>query len=82
LQNLYFPARELTPYAEYVEADDLTVGKVYFDVTFLDKQMLVPELRPLVFVGRDLSRKTTAFCISKTPRAIWRALATAPRRAT
>jgi hypothetical protein len=37
-----------------VEAKDLVVGQVYFRLGFADEEMLVPELRPLVFVGRDL----------------------------
>jgi hypothetical protein len=53
LQSLHFRARELKPYAEYAEAHHLAVGKTYFAVHFLDKQMLVPEMRALVFVGRD-----------------------------
>ena len=53
LQSLHFPARELKPYAEYAEAGELVIGKTYFAVHFVDKEMLVPEMRPLVFVGRD-----------------------------
>jgi hypothetical protein len=49
-----FPARDLKPYGEFVEPENLVVGHVYFRVNFLDAEMLVPEVAPLVFVGRDL----------------------------
>ena len=49
-----FPARELKPYGEYVRSKDLVVGEVYFRVQFLDNHMLVPEVAPCVFVGRNL----------------------------
>jgi hypothetical protein len=50
-----FEARELKPYAEPVASSDLQVGAIYFSVQFVDDQMLIPELDPLVFIGRDLS---------------------------
>jgi len=49
-----FEAREIKPYAEYVAALNLENGAVYFVVTFLDQQMLVPRLEPVVFIGRNL----------------------------
>lgn len=49
-----FEERELKPYAEPVVAGELREGTVYFSVNFLDDEMLVPELRPLVYVGRNL----------------------------
>ena len=51
---LRFEARELKPYGEYVEASNLVEGETYFAVHFLGDQMLVPELDPLVFIGRNL----------------------------
>lgn len=53
MQSLHFPARELKPYAEYAEAGDLEIGKTYFAVHYLDEQMFVPEMKALVFIGRD-----------------------------
>src|SRR5947207_749416 len=50
-----FEARELRPYVEHVAVTDLREGGVYFIVWFLDDEMLVPELRPVVFVGRNLT---------------------------
>jgi hypothetical protein len=37
-----------------VKPSDLEVGQVYFRLSYLDDAMRVPELMPLVFVGRDL----------------------------
>lgn len=50
-----FEARELKPYAEPVASKDLLVEAIYFSVQFVDDEMLIPELEPLVFIGRDLS---------------------------
>jgi hypothetical protein len=49
-----FEARELNPYAEPVSADDLIEHSVYFALTFIDDEMLIPSLEPVVFVGRNL----------------------------
>lgn len=56
MNNLRFAGRELKPYGEYVESSELVEGEIYFAVHFLDDQMLVPELDPLVFIGRNLER--------------------------
>jgi len=53
--TLRFPARDLKPYGEYVRSEDLIVGEVYFRVDFVDDDMLVPEVVPVVFVGRNLT---------------------------
>ena len=53
MDTLRFDGRDLEPYEEYVSASALVVGETYFAVHFVDDQMLVPELRPLVFIGRD-----------------------------
>jgi hypothetical protein len=54
MDNVRFEARDLKPYGEYVQSSDLVEGETYFTVHYLDDQMLVPELQPLVFIGRDL----------------------------
>jgi hypothetical protein len=51
---MHFPGRELKPYAEPVVEDSLVSGQIYFAVQFLDPEMLVPTLVPLVFLGPDL----------------------------
>ncbi len=50
-----FESRELKDYAEPVNIDDLQIGLVYFSVQFLDEDMVVPILQPLVFLGTNLS---------------------------
>ena len=63
-----FPARELKTHCDYVRAEDLVVGEVYFRVHFLDDQGLVPELLPREFVGRNLfpaDEGGSRFCTSK-----------------
>jgi hypothetical protein len=49
-----FEGRDLTPHARPVEASELVEGTTYFAVQFLDDQMLVPKLEPLVYIGADL----------------------------
>ena len=53
-RTLRFPEREIPRYAVHVEPSDLVVGQIYFRLSYLDEAMSVPELVPLVFVGRDL----------------------------
>jgi hypothetical protein len=50
-----FEARELKPYDDPVVSSELKVGMIYFSVQFVDDEMLIPELDPLVFIGRDLT---------------------------
>jgi hypothetical protein len=57
-----FEARDLKPYAEPVPDEDLVVGTTYVSVSFLDPDMLVPELRPVVFIGRDLDEHARGNC--------------------
>jgi hypothetical protein len=49
-----FPATELKPYAEPVSPQEMKEGRVYFALQFLDKDLLVPVLQPLVFLGYNL----------------------------
>ena len=49
-----FEARDLKAYGEYVQPSELVEGETYFAVQYLDDQMLVPELDPLVFIGRNV----------------------------
>jgi hypothetical protein len=54
MDKLHFPVREVPPYGEYASAATLLVGHTYFRVHFLDQQMTIPELVPLVYIGRNL----------------------------
>ena len=55
---LTFAGREIPQYAVHVKPEDLEVGNVYFRVSYLDNDMVVPEVTPLVYVGRDLDPPT------------------------
>jgi len=49
-----FEGRDLPVGAEHVAARELRVHETYFIVAFNDGSMLIPSLRPVVFVGRNL----------------------------
>jgi hypothetical protein len=49
-----FPATELISYAEPVLPRETHEGRVYFAVQFLDRDLLVRNLYPLIFLGHDL----------------------------
>ena len=49
-----FEGQELKSYAEPVSAAELKEGSVYFALTFVDEDMLIPTMETLVFAGRDL----------------------------
>jgi hypothetical protein len=49
-----FEARDLKSYAEPVDPSRLRVGHVYFAAYYVDDDMLVPVLEPLVYAGRNL----------------------------
>jgi hypothetical protein len=51
---MYFEGRELKSYAEPVLASELKEGLVYFSVQFIDEEMLIPIVEPLVFIGRNI----------------------------
>lgn len=46
---------ELKPYAEPVVASQLEQGEIYFMLNYFDNYMLVPDLKTLVFLGRDVT---------------------------
>jgi hypothetical protein len=50
----YFDGRSVSSEARYVSPATLRVGGVYFKVEFLDPQLEIPMLTPVVFAGRDL----------------------------
>lgn len=49
-----FEGRELSRYAKPVAGHALRVGTTYFSLTYLDVEMHIPLLEPLVFIGRNL----------------------------
>jgi hypothetical protein len=54
-----FESRELLPYAQTVGEHDLREQAVYFKVFYIDDDMLIPSLVPVVFVGRNLQDEDT-----------------------
>ena len=57
--DLRFEGRVLAPYAEYVRSSDLKEGETYFRVAYADRDLLIPQLEPLVFIGRNLEAGAT-----------------------
>jgi hypothetical protein len=39
---------------ESISSHELKIGEVYFSVQFVDDDLLIPILEPLVFIGREL----------------------------
>lgn len=54
MTTLLFEARELPSCAEPISDAELQEGAVYFFVSFIDEQMLIPTMDTVVFVGRNL----------------------------
>ena len=54
-ERVRFDARDVPMYAEHCPSSELRVGETYFQVSYLDSEMLVPELGACVFIGRDLN---------------------------
>jgi hypothetical protein len=51
---MHFDQRELQLHAEPVLTSELNEGTVYFAVTYVDSEMLIPTFEAIVFIGRDL----------------------------
>lgn len=57
METLYFEGRHLVEHAEPTSSTrNLVVGQVYFSLNYLDSQMTIPLLEPVVFVGVDLEQ--------------------------
>ena len=54
---MYFEGRELTSHGNPVSSTELQEGEIYFAVNYVDDEMLIPIMRTLVFIGRDLEPK-------------------------
>jgi hypothetical protein len=54
-----FPATELPPYGEPVSPDNMEVGRVYFALQYLDRDLFVPTLEPFIFLGLDLDGESS-----------------------
>lgn len=56
---MHFERRELKPYAEPVNTGALQERTIYFFLNFVDDEMLLPSMNPMVFVGRNLEAGDT-----------------------
>ncbi len=50
-----FPATELKPFGEPVTPEQMKKGRVYFALHYLDEDMFVPIVHPMVFLGWNLA---------------------------
>ncbi len=55
-----FEAREVPPYGEPVTSSELRVGTVYYFLHFADADAQIPELQPVIFIGKNLEPTDTA----------------------
>ena len=65
--RLFFEGRELKPYGDFVRSADLVVGRVYFRMSYVDADSVLPELAPLVFLGRDLDSQERGLYFQDAP---------------
>ena len=54
-KGMKFEERDLPLWSVPLALSDLQVGITYFVLSFVDDEMHVPELRPVVFAGADLN---------------------------
>jgi len=52
--TMLFEQRELKSYAEPISEGELQEESVYFFVSFVDEEMLIPTMETVVYVGRNL----------------------------
>ena len=52
--GLWFDAKQLSQFQECIDESELKEGETYFTVYYLDDEMLVPQLTPVTFIGRQL----------------------------
>jgi hypothetical protein len=57
----HFSGRDVGPFAEPILEDMLSVGRVYFTVSYADTHALEPEMQAHVFLGRDLFEDAPGF---------------------
>jgi hypothetical protein len=53
-QSMRFEARELEPYSQPVKPEMLREEGVYFSVTYVDEDLVIPVMETLVFIGKNL----------------------------
>lgn len=51
---MLFEERELPLGSQNLSADELRVGAIYFAVNYFDRELLIPGIEPVVYIGKDL----------------------------
>jgi hypothetical protein len=51
--QMKFEARDLKPYIESVDRQDLVIGNEYYSIFYTDNKMLVPNVYTVVYVGKN-----------------------------
>lgn len=51
---IYFEGREISAYGEPVSEGEIKGHAIYYLVNFIDEKMVVPVMRTVVFVGKNL----------------------------
>lgn len=54
MSTIYFEARRIPEFTEHINPSKLDVGEIYFNLEYADENLLIPELRAYVFIGRNL----------------------------
>jgi len=52
--SMRFEARDLEPYSQPIKPDLLREEGIYFSITYVDEDRLIPVMETLVFIGKDL----------------------------
>jgi hypothetical protein len=52
--KITFPERSIARYAKYVDPEKLEIGRSYFRLQYIGDELQLPELVPLIFIGKDL----------------------------
>jgi|GEM_PF-5259936 len=52
--TIYFEGREVSPQGEPVSEKELTEYSIYYLVNFIDEKTIIPVMRTVVFVGKNL----------------------------
>jgi hypothetical protein len=52
--TLFFEARHLEQFSEPITGSRLKQNAIYFALNFADKDLTIPHLEPVVFIGRNL----------------------------
>lgn len=51
--TITFDKREIPPYAQPIPSDQLIEGETYFHVLYADRDMKIPMISSLVYIGKN-----------------------------